>query len=136
MGKKLAIILSALLILTVAVVIEAVLYLKHQRAVLSDLAVEKSGDLPLELSVNFDPTQNSPRFMIESVDRQAKTFNLKSVWPPTFDMQDPQSAVFAFIIHADEPAAKAQCPLSDHNSSIGRTNHRTVHLPRLRTLVG
>jgi len=60
-------------------------YLKHQRTVISDLAVEKSGNLPLELAVDFDPTVNSPKFMIESVDRKVKTFDLKSVFPPTFE---------------------------------------------------
>ena len=83
MGKKSVIMLAFLLVGGVAGGV--FLYLKHQRTVLSNIAVEKSGDLPLELSVDFDPTVNSPKFMIESVDRQAKTFDLKSVFPPTFE---------------------------------------------------
>jgi len=82
-GKKSVIMLAFLLVGGVAGGV--FLYLKHQRTVLSNIAVEKSGDLPLELSVDFDPTVNSPKFMIESVDRQTKMFNLKSVFPPTFE---------------------------------------------------
>jgi len=82
-GKKSVIMLAFLLVGGVAGGV--FLYLKHQRTVLSDKAVEKSGNLPSELSVDFDPTVNSPKFMIESVDRQTKTFNLKSIFPPTFE---------------------------------------------------
>ena len=85
MGRKSVIILVLAFLLFGGVASGVFLYLKHQRTVISDLAVEKSGDLPLELSVDFDPTVNSPKFMIESVNRQAKTFDLKSVFPPTFE---------------------------------------------------
>lgn len=36
---------------------------------------------PVELTTGFDPTKNAPRFVIESVSREAKTFNLKMVYP-------------------------------------------------------
>ena len=85
MGGKSVIILVLAFLLVVGVAGGVFLYLKHQRTVLSDLTVEKSSNLPLELSEDFDPTVNSPKFMIESVDRQAKTFSLKSVFPPIFE---------------------------------------------------
>ena len=85
MGKKSILILALLVLLIVGVAGGVFWYLKHQRTVISDLAVEKAGNLPLELAVDFDPTVNSPKFMIESVDRQGKTFDLKSIFPPTFE---------------------------------------------------
>ena len=85
MGKKSILILALLVLLIVGVAGGVFWYLKHQRTVISDLAVEKSGNLPLELAVDFDPTVNSPKFMIESVDRQGKTLDLKSVFPPVFE---------------------------------------------------
>ena len=67
-GKKSVTILVLALLLVGGVAGGVFWYLKHQRTVISDLAVEKSGNLPLELAVDFDPTVNSPKFMIESVD--------------------------------------------------------------------
>ena len=88
MGRKSVTILVLACLLVGGVAGGVFLYLEHQRTVLSDLAVEKSGDLPMELSVDFDPTVNSPKFMIESVDRKVKTFDLKSVFPPTLKGRD------------------------------------------------
>jgi len=84
-GRKSVTILVLACLLVGGVAGRVFLYLEHQRTVLSNVAVEKSGDLPMELSVDFDPTVNSPKFMIESVDRKVKTFDLKSVFPPTFE---------------------------------------------------
>lgn len=45
----------------------------------SELLVVPKEGLPLELSEDFNPTLNAPRFMIQSVDKRTDTLTLKSV---------------------------------------------------------
>ncbi len=81
-----SIVISVLaLFLVVEVVVGVIMYFKNRRITPFGSPVEMLGGLPLELSAEFDPTQNAPRFMIESVDKQAKSFDMKSVWPPSFE---------------------------------------------------
>ncbi|MFH1905907.1 MAG: hypothetical protein ABIL11_00760 [Chloroflexota bacterium] len=46
-----------------------------------NISIEAPLGPPAELSTNFDPTKNMPRFMIESANAGDKTLNLKFVWP-------------------------------------------------------
>ena len=94
MKRKIIIMFSVLCILAIAVVVsEAILYFKTQPPSPSPLGppagqpnpTEQPSPSPLsppaELSTNFDPTKNTPRFMIESADKHTETFSLRFVWP-------------------------------------------------------
>lgn len=69
------------------------IYLSKQKVVPTSSPVAKSLNLPTELSTDFDPTQNSPVFKIESVDAGNKVLGLKIVWPKILEGTNVKSSI-------------------------------------------
>ena len=77
MGKRKIFVLIVLGFLILVVAGEVFLIFNKRQ----NISIEAPLGPPAELSINFDPTQNTPRFMIEAVDKHSGTLNLRFVWP-------------------------------------------------------
>ena len=81
MGKRKIFVLVVLGFLILVVAGEVFLIFNKKQNIL----IEAPLGLPEELSTKFDPTENTPRFFIESVDIASGALKLKFVWPHTWE---------------------------------------------------
>lgn len=82
MDKKWKIFIAVISVVIVVLVVEGFFLYRNIKSTNKEVVVL---ELPDELTSGFNPTENTPVFRIESIEKENKTLNMKFVYPKSLE---------------------------------------------------